>query len=462
MERDEEENTETPDPRGALTVPTRAGQMSRQDFSGTSLAVTNAATEALVAQSRAMTEARWIMAMRAPRQMDMVRQDIMAECRVPGFAEVATYSRPCGREQLEEDGPRGKKGEWVEVFAEGLSIRAAEVMMRCMGNMQCKATTLYDDARTRMITVSAVDYQTNATWDIDLTVPKTVERKRPKKGQKPIGERVNSYGDRVFIVEASDQDVATKAAAEISKASRTCILRLVPGQLQDEAFVLCQKIAADKTAKDPNAARRGMLDAFASVGVRPSALEQWLGHELDTMSPAERDQLIQIGKAIKEGDLVWADVIEERLSARALRKPATTPVPSPPATSAPPTGQPTPTGPPPGVPALTSVPPTTAAAAAQPAKPATTSGKGSAALKGALRGNAKPPPAAEAEPGWMSGQPDPDPVKPHLEIPPDLGPPAEGNEYRACGGCGAVIEAPKSDPSGGLCYSCTAAARDAE
>lgn len=452
MERsDEDDNTDTPDPRGALTAPSRAGQMTRQDFSGTSLAVTNAATEALVAQSRAMTEARWIMAMRAPRQMDMVRQDIMSECRVPGFAEVATYSRPCGREQLEEDGPRGKRGEWVEVFAEGLSIRAAEVMMRCMGNMQCKATTLYDDARTRMITVSAVDYQTNATWDIDLTIPKTVERKRLKKGQKPLGERVNSYGDRVFIVEATDQDVATKAAAEISKASRTCILRLVPGQLQDEAFVLCQKIAADKNAKDPNAARRGMLDAFASVGVRPPALEQWLGHELDTMSPAERDQLIQIGKAIKEGDLVWADVLEERLASRAARKPAAAPVIPPvqtqPAASAPPTGQPTPTGPPPGVPALTSIPP----AAPQPVKPAST-GKGSAALKGALKNNVKPAP--EAEPGWMSGQPEP--AKPYLEIPPDLGPPADGNEYRACGGCGAVIEAPKSDPPGGLCYSCSA------
>lgn len=456
-DRDDDENTDTSDPRGALTVPSRAGQMARQDFSGTSLAVTNAATEALVAQSRAMTEARWIMAMRAPRQMDVVRQDIMSECRVPGFAEVATYARPVGREQLDEDGPRGKKGEWVEVFAEGLSIRAAEVMMRCMGNMQCKATTLYDDARTRMITVSAVDYQTNATWDIDLTIPKTVERRKLKKGQKPIGERVNSYGDRVFIVEASDQDVATKAAAEISKASRTCILRLVPGQLQDEAFETCKKIAADKSAKDPNAARRGMLDAFASVGVRPPALEQWLGHELDTMSPAEREQLIQIGKAIKEGDLVWADVLDERLTARAARKPTPAMPTSPPAA---PPSQPAPSGPPPGVP----VPPPAPAASSPPTNPAaptpamaaratdpprSTSGKGSAALKGALRGNGKPTPAPEAEA-------QPEPAKPYLEIPPDLGPPAEGNEYRACGGCGAVIEAPKSDPPGGLCYSCSA------
>lgn len=469
MERsDDDENTETPDPRGALTVPERAGQMARRDFSGTSVAVTNAATEALVAQSRAMTEARWIMAMRAPRQMDMVRQDIMAECRVPGFADVATYARPVGRELIKtDDDPRGKKGEWVEVFAEGLSIRAAEVMMRCMGNMQCKATTIYDDARTRMITVSAVDYQTNATWDIDLTIPKTVERKQLKKGQKPIGERVNSYGDRVFIVEASDQDVATKAAAEISKASRTCILRLVPGQLQDEAFELCKKIAADKNAKDPNAARRGMLDAFAAIGVRPPALEQWLGHELDTMSPAERDQLIQIGKAIKEGDLVWADVLEERLAARAARKP--TPTPATQAPQQPPPGQPAPTGPPPGVPYSSADAPATKSTnvsqiapnppAVAPVKPAS-SGKGSAALKGALKNNggAKPQPAPaadprEAEPGWMSGQPEP--TKPYLEIPPDLGPPAEGNEYRPCASCGAVIEAPKSDPPGGFCYACS-------
>src|SRR5262252_7824452 len=281
-------------PRGALTTSVRSNQIARTGFSETSLAMGNSATEALVASARAMTEARWIMAMRNPRNILDVRQEILDECKRPGFAEVATYARPVGRERIDEDGdPRGKKGEWVEVYAEGLSIRFAEVAMRRMRNMQCKATVIYDDARQRVITVYAVDYESNATWETDITVPKTVERKKLKKGQRPLGERLNSYGDRVFIVEATDSEVAVKAAAEISKASRTAILRLIPGEIQDEAHELCKTIAANKAAKDPRAAIKRMLDSFAELAVKPSEIEAWLGHKIEA---GTREEFLQLSK----------------------------------------------------------------------------------------------------------------------------------------------------------------------
>lgn len=427
--RDDDDRERDDGPRGALTTGNvRSNQTVRQGFSESSLAMGNAQTDALVAASRAQTEARWIMAMRHPRNLHDVRNLILGECKRPGFADVATYSRPVGKEQND-------KGEWVDVFADGLSIRFAEVAMRCMGNMQCKATVLYDDDRARMITVFAVDYETNATWDIDITVPKTVERKKLKRGQKPIGERVNSYGDRVYIVVASDQEVATKAAAEISKASRTAILRLVPGEIQDEAFDLCRQIAADKQAKDPKATLKRMLDAFAELGVRPSEIEQWLGHRIETGSREEFLLLSRIISSIRENELTWPDALAERLAELAEATKRST-APAAPAAA------------PPADPASTGA---TTPARSAPAAPApsgggsSSSGKGTEALKAAVRRGA---PAATA------------PRAPAVDLPPGTPPPAAGQEYRGCSKCGVVIEVPIADPPGGKCYACSAGERD--
>jgi len=436
-------------PRGALTTSVRSNQIARTGFSETSLAMGNSATEALVASARAMTEARWIMAMRNPRNILDVRQEILDECKRPGFAEVATYARPVGRERIDEDGdPRGKKGEWVEVYAEGLSIRFAEVAMRRMRNMQCKATVIYDDARQRVITVYAVDYESNATWETDITVPKTVERKKLKKGQRPLGERLNSYGDRVFIVEATDSEVAVKAAAEISKASRTAILRLIPGEIQDEAHELCKTIAANKAAKDPRAAIKRMLDSFAELAVKPSEIEAWLGHKIEAGTREEFLQLSKIASGIREGELIWPEVLAERIAAHDReRAPATSAGPAAPPAAPPPPADP-------------AKPPPPAATPAQTSRPAA-GGKGTAALRGALRSNggSKAEDPREAEPGWMSGKGTP--PQSLVELPPGTPPPAEGNQYRGCARCGAIIEVPLTDALGGKCYACTAGERDA-
>jgi hypothetical protein len=327
--------------------------------------------------------------------------------------------------------------------------------MRCMGNMQCKAKTVYDDSKIRMITVTAVDYETNATWDIDLTIPKTVERRRLKKGQRPLGERLNSYGDRVFIVEANDQQVHTVCAAEISKAARTAILRLVPGHLQDEAFDLCRKTAANREAKDPNAAKNRMIDAFAECGIKVPAIVEWLGHDIDSGTREEYMELSKIISAVRERELIWAEVLAERIASRGAKQPAK-PAPATPAAQPPPapaTRQSEPAAPP--------------AEPQREARPAPTprqsTGKGTAALKGALtKTPPKPDPAPatiprpadddedpEAEPGWM-GRP---------EVPPGTPPPPPGFEDRKCASptCNATVEVEIGTPPGVLCYACSQA-----
>jgi len=430
---------ENGEPSGALTTqPRRDNQIARQDFQGSSLQTQNGAIEALVAKARADVESACVMAKRWPRNADDVRQDLIAECKRPGFAAVAIYRIP-------------RAGTTIE----GLSIRFAEVAMRCMGNMEASSDVIYDDAAVRQIRVQVVDYERNSRWRTDITIPKTVERKQLRKGQRPLGERVNSYGDRVFIVEATDDDVRTKQNAEISKASRTGILRIVPGHLQDEARRICQEVtaAADK-AIDPTAARNKMFDAFAAIGVKPSGLEQWLGHSTDTISPAERELLLGLHAAIKEGETSWADALREATAEREADKPAKpqdgeviggrkvigdTPTAAPVAVAP---AEPVPT------PAVQAGPkPPTQPAELAKVAPRASSGKGTAALKGALTGK---PAAAPA------------PVEPKPEVPPDEPPPKPGFEDRACAGCGAITEVEFAAPAGALCYSCTVAKRESE
>jgi len=296
------------EPVGALTVPRADNQVVRQDFGGTSIATQNGVVEAMVAKSQAEVQAACIMAKRFPRNLDQVRQDLIAECKRPGFAAVAIYSLPRGDKKIE-----------------GLSIRFAEVAMRCMGNMEASSETVYDDDRVRCIRVRVIDFERNSTWKTDITVNKTVERKQLKRGQTPLGERTNSYGDRVFIVEASDDDVRTKQNAEISKASRTGILRIIPGHLQDEAKKLCKEVSRNADAADPAAARNKLFDAFANIGVKPAALAEWLGHSTDTLSPAELDDLRGLYAAIRDGETSWADALKEAMAEREAGKPTDKP-----------------------------------------------------------------------------------------------------------------------------------------
>jgi hypothetical protein len=431
-------------PAGALTTQPRANQIARQEFAGSSLSTTTGVTEALVAKARASVEAAMIAAKRWPRNMLDARDRVLRECRRPDFAAVAMYSVPRGAGRVE-----------------GLSIRFAEMALRSMGNMEATSETIYDDATSRVIRVRVVDYETNASVAVDFTVSKTKEVKELKRGQRPLGERTNNQGQRLFIVEATDDDVTTKQNAQVSKSMRTGILRLVPGDIQDEAKAIIRKTASDKTAKDPAAAQKRMLAAYASIGVKPSSIESWLGHTIETITQAELSELEGLFAAIREQETTWHEVLSAALAERepaSAKAPAPTPAASQ-ASAAPAPRQSEP-----------SVPPAEPQREATPARATRQSnGKGTAALKGALTSQPKPPatpkpdpaPASvprpadddedpETEPAWMSER------VPPPELPPDEPPPAPGNEYRTCPRCkSAVIEVPVSAPASATCYACS-------
>jgi hypothetical protein len=241
-----------------------------------------------------------------PRDIEAVRVKLLKECMRPGFAEAARYKRPVGRKKNE------RTQQWEEAFIEGPSIRFAEAAARVMGNLDIDSPTIYEDERTRIVRAMVTDLEANTTYSKDLTIEKTVERRQLKKGQKALGTRQNSYGDTVYVVFATPSEVDVKAGAETSKAIRTLVLRLLPGDIQEECMAKCVETRDAKIKQDPDGERRKMIDAFAAIGVSPDELKLYVGQELASLSPAQTGELRDLYLAIKDGLVTWGEVKRAR------------------------------------------------------------------------------------------------------------------------------------------------------
>lgn len=259
-------------------------------------AVVETASTMMAAQGKAMVEARYIMAMRNPRNLDQVRLDILTECRRPTFANNKSvyYIKPIGN------------------GVEGLGIRFVESALRHMRNVLTEPIMIFEDDAKETHRVTVTDLEANVTYSMDVKVSKTVERSKPMDDGSYISMRLNSYKKPVYSVPAQDDDLLNKRGALISKAVRTLGLRIIPGDIQDEAIEIIKAIRLDDAARDPAAERKRIADAFGALGVKPTDLVDYLGHDLDQCSPSELVNLRGIYGAIKDGEATWAAVIDNK------------------------------------------------------------------------------------------------------------------------------------------------------
>lgn len=276
--------------------------VTRNEFH-TELAAPDTASTAVAAQAKALVEARYIMAIRRPRDMDVVRERMLKECARPSFAAVARYTKPIGKD----------KSKWPT----GPSIRFAEAAVRNMTNITVETMTVYDDREKRIVRVMVTDLEANVPYSQDITIAKTIERRQKKDGDTVISTRTNSYGDTVYILEGTDDDIINKQQALISKAVRTLGLRLIPGDIVDECMDQVLVTQANADAQDPDAAKRKLFDAFSVLGVRAEQLKEYLGHDAEALSPKEVAELRGLYAAIRDGEASWREVMDTRAAEKA-------------------------------------------------------------------------------------------------------------------------------------------------
>lgn len=253
--------------------------------------IVETSSSAVAARAKAEIEARFLYAMSNPRNFDTARQNILKACERPVFAASAEYAKPVGGRDII-----------------GLSVRFAEEAFRCWGNLDVSVTVVFDDDERRIYRVTAIDLETNATQHQDVIVEKTVERKSTRQGDKIIATRQNTRGEKVYIKEATEDEMMVKSHAMLAKIRRNLILMLIPSDIREEAEALARKTVKDRDAKDPEAARKQILDKFFDLGVTAEQVEAVIGKSLKQLNPAELNLLRKMHQAIKDGEATWADI----------------------------------------------------------------------------------------------------------------------------------------------------------
>jgi hypothetical protein len=292
-----------------------AGISVRHEFNATE--VTRAAETAIAAvqaQQKAMIEARMVMAIKRPRSWDNIRAAVLNLCKTTAFAEEALYVKPIGttpdewkswskQERLQSAPP-----DWPR----GFSVRFIEAVLFEAGNFDCPTAVLYEDEDQRKTQVCVWDLERNSSYSRTITTTKTVERKKLKNRQVPIGIRANSYGDQIYILPATDDEVNQKEASAVSKAIRTLGEKLLPPHHKAEWRREIEKTIANKAIQDPEAAKKEIQDAFFKIGVIASDIEKYLGHAVAGLTPSEYVELRGVYVALAAGDVTWAEAMQAK------------------------------------------------------------------------------------------------------------------------------------------------------
>ncbi|WP_419663194.1 hypothetical protein [Desulfosarcina variabilis] len=273
--------------------------MEEQSFFPTRKAVgtmqlVDPAAVAAAEAAKAQIQAAYIVAMQKPRNQMQARSNILMACKRTEFAEKAEYSKPVGKHKIT-----------------GPSVRFAELAIREWENVRVETVVLYEDDDVKRLRVSAIDLETNAQFSRDIQIKKTIER-RSKKGREEdvISERKNTYGDVVYILRATDDEMLTKESAWVSKIIRNEGLRLIPTDIIEEGLKQARETLRSKAAMDPDGEKKKIVDAFAGIGIKPTQIEKYLGHDIGTIVPAEIAELRSMYRTIRDGEASWNDYMK--------------------------------------------------------------------------------------------------------------------------------------------------------
>jgi hypothetical protein len=272
------------------------------------LSQNNIAAVAAAEQSRALVEARVLMAIKRPRDIDRVRLALLGDCKRPRFAETARYAKPMGGKPVV-----------------GWSIRFAEAAVRTMGNIDVRTQIISETDDAVILRVDAIDLQTNSGFGGEVTIRKTVERTRLRDGELAISVRTNSSGRPTYLVRANEDDMVTKLGSYISKAIRTYALRLVPADILDECLEQVEKTAAGNEKQDPAAVRKRIVDSYAEIGVGPDDVKRLVGKtDLTLLTEADLKKLRETFVALRDGEVTLDEVLTLEKSEKAGPEAATT------------------------------------------------------------------------------------------------------------------------------------------
>lgn len=220
-----------------------------------------------VSESRAVAEvqASYVIAKKFPRNQHEAFMKIIDACKRPFLAEQAMYAYPRGG-----------------TLVNGPSIRLAEAMAQCWGNIEFGIKELSQSNGVSMVEAYAIDLETNARKPVIFHVK---HERHTKTGVKRLTD---------------PRDIYELVANQGARRLRNCILAVLPGDVIEAAVEQCKKTLQSNDMPIAEQIRKVVI-AFDEIGIKVEHLEKRLSHKLDATIPAEIISLRAIYKSIKDG-----------------------------------------------------------------------------------------------------------------------------------------------------------------
>lgn len=227
--------------------------------------------------SRAIAEAqgKLVIAKRFPRDEVEAYAKAMEACQRPTMAAKAFYSFPRG-------------GQTVE----GPTIRFAEELARCWGNIDYGIKELSQDDGKSEMQAYAWDLETNAQSVQNFTNPH--QREHGKK----------------MVNLTSQRDIYENNANMATRRLRSRILAILPSWFVEDAIEECKKTLAGRNDTPLIDRVKKMVVAFAKIGVTQEQIEKRLKKKIDTMNADDFVEYTGIYNAIKQGESKIAEWFE--------------------------------------------------------------------------------------------------------------------------------------------------------
>lgn len=227
--------------------------------------------------SRAIAEAqgKLVIAKRFPRDEVAAFAKAMEACQRPAMAEKAFYSFPRGGQKVE-----------------GPTIRFAEELARCWGNIDYGIKELSQDDGKSEMQAYAWDLETNAQSVQNFTNPH----------QREVGKKMQTL--------TSQRDIYENNANMATRRLRSRILAILPSWFVEECIAECKRTIAGNNDTPLIDRVKKMVLQFAKLGVTQDQIEARLKRKVDTMTIDDFTDYIGIYNAIKNGESKVADWFE--------------------------------------------------------------------------------------------------------------------------------------------------------
>lgn len=231
-----------------------------------------------VESSRAIAEAqgKLIMAKRFPRNYTESYAKSIEACQRKGFAEKAFFNYPRGKETVT-----------------GVTIRFAEELARCYGNLDYGIKELSRDEGKSEMQAYCWDLETNTISSQNFTVEHVLETKN---------------GNRKLT---SQRDIYERAANDGARRLRSRILAILPPDLVEDCIAECKKTQAGQNSIPLIDKIKNMVVAFAKLGVTKEMMEKRLGHSVESVNADELVEYIGIYNGLKQKETTVSDWFEQ-------------------------------------------------------------------------------------------------------------------------------------------------------